>query len=258
MAQAFIWYELMTTDPEAAGNFYRDVVGWEAADAGGPNAGYTLFFAPGRRGVGGMMQLPQEAAANGAPPRWVGYVAVPDIEAAVEGVRAAGGTVHKDAAEIPQVGRFAVVTDPGGTLFQLLQPNPMESPPEPLPRMSPGNVGWHELYAADGDAALAFYSEQFGWQEMSRFDMGPMGIYHIWGPQGAAEAVGGMMTKPEQAPRPAWIFYFVVEGVEAGAERIRERGGAILMGPMEVPDGSWVVQGRDPQGAMFALVSKTR
>ena len=73
MATSFLWYELMTTDTAAAEAFYRAVVGWTSADAGGPNAGYTIFSADGR-GVGGMMTIPAEACAAGKGPGWMGYV----------------------------------------------------------------------------------------------------------------------------------------------------------------------------------------
>ena len=256
MAKGFIWYELMTTDAGAAEAFYRAIVGWTAADAGGPNAGYTIFSADGR-GVGGAMKLPEEACAAGAHPGWIGAIAVADVDAAADGIARAGGRIHRAPADIPEVGRFAVVADPGGAAFTLLAPTPRGDVPPTRPRMTPGHVGWHELYAEDGDAAFAFYKEQFGWAETSTMDMGAMGTYRLWAADGG-ETVGGMMTKPTQTPQAMWLFYFVVDSVDAAAARIAENGGTVRMGPMQVPDGSWVVQAFDPQGAMFALVSEQR
>jgi predicted enzyme related to lactoylglutathione lyase len=66
------------------------------------------------------------------------------------------------------------------------------------------------------------------------------------------------MNKPEQMPVSAWSFYFNVDGIDAAAERLNGAGGQVLMGPHEVPGGSWIVQAIDPQGAHFALVSRTR
>jgi hypothetical protein len=160
--------------------------------------------------------------------------------------------------DIPTVGRFAMVADPTGAPFFLLTPLPREDVPPPPPRMSPGNCGWHELHAGDGDSAFRFYSDRFGWSESSALDMGPMGTYRLWSVEDGGEAVGGMMTKMPQMERPKWLFYFVVDGVDAAAERIREAGGTVINGPMAVPDGSWIVQGIDPQGAVFALVSEKR
>ena len=255
----FFWYELMTGDVEAAKRFYGDVVGWETEDLGGPHTGYTLVKA-GDRAIGGLMALPSESCDQEARPGWFGYVRVADADAAAARLESGGGQVMRAPADIPEVGRFAVVADPGGAAFMLMAPQPQGEMPPPLPRMSPGNVGWHELYAEDGDAAFEFYRDQFGWHEVSTMDMGPMGTYRLWGPGGAAdgEAIGGMMTRMPQMPQAVWNYYFVVDGIEAAAERIRAAGGTITNGPMEVPDGSWIVSATDPQGAHFSLVSETK
>ena len=257
MANGFIWYELMTTDPEGAKAFYRAVIGWETQDLAAPHDGYTLLNADGR-GVAGLMAQREAARAEGAPAAWFGYVSVPDANSAATSIEQAGGRILRSPDDIPDVGRFAVVADPGGAAFMLLTPTPRGDVPPPQPRMTPGHVGWHELYAEDGDLAFAFYKHQFGWAETSTMDMGPMGTYRLWSASEGGETVGGMMTKPAQAPKAMWLFYFVVDSVEAAAARIGEAGGTVRLGPMQVPDGSWVVQAHDPQGAMFALVSQHR
>jgi predicted enzyme related to lactoylglutathione lyase len=66
------------------------------------------------------------------------------------------------------------------------------------------------------------------------------------------------MNKPEQIPDPVWQFYFNVPAIDAAAKRVTDNGGKILMGPMEVPGGSWIVQCQDPQGAHFALMAPVR
>ena len=67
-----------------------------------------------------------------------------------------------------------------------------------------------------------------------------------------------MMKKPDHVPVSVWNYYFTVEGIDAGAERIKKAGGQVLIGPHEVPGGQWIVQGMDPQGANFALLSATK
>ena len=110
--------------------------------------------------------------------------------------------------------------------------------------------------AADGEKALAFYQEFFGWKKDSEFDMGPMGVYYLFS-TGDGE-MGGMMTKPPQVPVPCWRYYFNVDGIDAAAARITTNGGKIINGPMEVPGGSFVVHASDPEGGFFALVSAKR
>jgi uncharacterized protein len=66
---------------------------------------------------------------------------------------------------------------------------------------------------------------------------------------------GGMMTKAPHMLVSCWNFYFNVDSINAAVKRVASGGGKILNGPMQVPGGSWIVQGQDPQGAMFSLVS---
>jgi predicted enzyme related to lactoylglutathione lyase len=250
----FIWYELMIPDLEAAKRFYGQVVGWTARDMPMGDAAYTVFEAAGV-GVGGAMPLSDVHKAQGIPPNWTGYICVDDCDAAAENARALGGSVMRPPTDIPGIGRFAIINDPHGAVTAIMKPIP---PSEARPRAQRGTVGhpgWHELYAGDAEAALRFYRALFGWTETGHYDMGPIGVYHLFG--NADGQVGGVMTKPAQIPTPCWCYYFEVGDVDEAAERVKRAGGAIVSGPMDVPDGSRVLQSKDPQGAPFALV-KTR
>jgi predicted enzyme related to lactoylglutathione lyase len=251
MASSFFWYELMTTDVAAAETFYRNVVGWSSQPFESSGIDYVVFNA-GERAVAGLMLLPEEAKAMGTPPCWLGYIHAKDVDAATASLKKAGGTVHREPTDIPSVGRFSVVADPQGATFMLMTPQGPDQPP--VPRMTPGQVGWHELLAGEYQSAFDFYAKQFGWTKFQDFDMGEMGTYLLFA-AGGDEAIGGIMTKPKEVPVPAWQFYFNVPGIDAGAKRITDNGGKITFGPMEVPGGSWVVNAQDPQGAHFALLS---
>jgi predicted enzyme related to lactoylglutathione lyase len=258
MADQFIWYELMTSDQDAAAAFYASVVGWTAADQTMAELDFRYtILSIGERGVAGLMALTDEMKAGGAVPAWVGVIGVADTDAEAKRIAADGGAVHTGPDDIPNVGRFAFVADPGGAAYEIMTPLPREEEPVPVARMTPGHVGWHELYAADGEeAAFAYYSGHYGWTETTSLDMGPMGKYRIFAAGG--DQAGGMMNKPAEMPDGAWGYYFTVEGIDAAVERINANGGKVMMGPHEVPDGSWIVQATDPQGAHFALVSATR
>ena len=250
---AWVWYELMTTDMAAAAAFYGDVVGWQARDSGLGDMDYTLF-GDGARDVCGLMAMPAEARANGARPSWVGYIAVDDVDRTATEISGKGGAVHRQPAEIPGIGRFAVVADPQGAPFVIFR---SETPlPPPAPRAAIGGCGWRELMAVDLDQAFAFYADLFGWTKADAIDMGPMGPYQLFARDDVP--IGGMMRKPAQLPTPPWRYYFQVDGLEAAVARIKAGGGTIVSGPHEVPGDDWVVHATDPQGVSFALVSHAK
>ncbi len=252
----FFWYDLMTTDVPAATDFYIKVVGWGAQDAGG-GMPYTLLTLDGGKGmgVGGLMPMVPEAAERGAPPAWNGYVYVDDVDAMTQRATEVGGSMVHEPTDIPTVGRFSVVADPQGAVFSLFKPNPPEEEVHWPAMMTPGTIGWHELHAADGSTAFDFYGKFLGWQKDEAMDMGPMGTYQLF--KTHDQAVGGMMTD-SQAPHPYWLYNIAVDAIDAAIERVKAGGGEVLHGPMEVPGGAWIINGRDPQGAIFALVAPKR
>jgi len=253
----FVWYELMTTDTAAALDFYKAVIGWgsqkfEAKKPDEAGHDYTILTVQGS-GVAGLMNIPAEACAHGAPPAWLGYIGVDDVDAYVERIQAAGGSVKRAAQDIPDVGRFAVMADPYGAVFLIMKPE--GTPPENRPAPdADGMIGWHELYAGDGEGAFKFYSELFGWGKEFAMDMGEMGVYQLFSAGGAP--IGGMMTKMPDCPGTYWAYYFYVEDINAGIKRITDNGGKITMGPHQVPGGNWIAQAVDPQGANFAILTR--
>lgn len=256
----FIWCELMTSDTEAAGKFYGSVVGWKVKDASMPEIDMPYFlFEMGEGencpGIGGMMTFPPELEGK-IPPNWTGYVAVDDVDETAREFKENGGSVQREPDDIPGVGRFAVVADPHGAVICIMTPLPMENPPAELAEGAQGSIGWRELFAGNGDEALDFYSKVFGWTLDHDFDMGPMGVYHIFAHNG--RATGGMMTKTAEMPVACWGYYFTVEAIDAAVERVKAGGGQVINGPMEVPGESWIVNGIDPQGAYFSLVAPKR
>jgi predicted enzyme related to lactoylglutathione lyase len=251
----FIWYDVMTNDTKAAGDFYKEVVGWSAAEfpmADGSN--YTVF-SQGQTMVGGLMKIPPEASAMGAKPCWSGYIAVDDVDADAKRIGEAGGKIMRPPTDIPNIGRFAVAADTGGAMFLIFKPSSSETPAAHAP-MAPGFVGWHELYADNLDREWDFYSKLFGWAKERSMDMGAMGVYQTFAINGVES--GGMMKRTADMPGSFWNYYLGVDSVVAAAERAKQRGATVVNGPMEVPGGAWIVQALDPQGAFFSVISATK
>ena len=248
----FLWHELLTRDPDAAVGFYTSVVRWDTEEFEGGEEPYTMWTR-GETPVGGLMRLPDEAVEEGAPSHWLPYVGTPDVDGTVGRAEGLGAGVYVAPRDIPSVGRFAVLGDPDGAIFAVYAP---ENPPAGLDAGSePGDFSWHELVTSDHRDAFDFYSELFGWEKTDEMDMGEAGIYLMYG-QGD-RTYGGMYDRPEAVSAPPhWLCYAMVDDADAAAERVKEGGGQILNGPMDVPGGDRIVQCLDPQGAAFALHSK--
>jgi predicted enzyme related to lactoylglutathione lyase len=248
----FVWYELMSGDVAKSSRFYEAVVGWAARDASTPHQAYTLLCA-GDVPAAGILPVSATLQARGVKPHWTGYLGVVDLDTTLARIRAADGTVHFGPEAVPGVGQLAVVADPHGAVFSLLQPEPGMAGPPPAPAGTPGHCGWHELQAGNGESAFAFYAELFGWTRGRAVDMGPMGVYQTFN-TGEVWA-GGIMTRWQETTYPFWLYYFNVDSAEAAAGRIKTAGGTEMKGPVQVPGGNWIVQARDPEGAQFAVLS---
>jgi predicted enzyme related to lactoylglutathione lyase len=240
----FVWYDCLAKDPQAAIAYYGEVVGWKSQRFG--ESHYTMFL--GSQGpVGGVMELPAEAAKMGAPPHWMANVVVADVDAAVKQVEKLGGKVYKTPEEIPTVGRFAVVADREGASISLFTP----AGDMPLhDTTKEGEFCWNELMTTDQASALSFYGEIFGWKKLDEMDMGPMGKYVLFGV--GDKQLGGMMKKPTAEMPTAWGYYIAVADLAAATTRATKMGGKLLNGPMDVPGGR-ISQFVDPQGAFFSL-----
>jgi predicted enzyme related to lactoylglutathione lyase len=243
----FVWYELLTTDIAAAKAFYGSVVGWGAEDASTAEFAYILLTG-GHGPVGGLMDLPAEARRMGATPRWVGYVAVDDVDARAERIKQLGGAIYVPPTDT-NIGRIAVVADPQTATLALVKGLKLGQRQQADPD-EPGCIGWHELYAADGNKAFAFYQALFDWRE-TKADSDPLPSYHLFAAGG--RTIGGMFTKHARAPVPFWVYYFNVGDIDMALRRVEQGGGRIALGPHDLPDDTGIARCIDPQGAMFAL-----
>jgi predicted enzyme related to lactoylglutathione lyase len=244
----FIWHELMTTDTDAAAAFYSKVVPWKTQDSGMPS--YTLWMA-GKTQVGGLTGLPRDGAEASAPPHWIVYIATPDVDGTVAEAQRLGGKVLKSATDIPNMGRYAVLSDPQGAAFAVYTP-PGPPPEGAAASGGPGEFGWHELATTDYAAALNFYTQLFGWEKGPGHDMGAMGVYQLINHRGAQ--VGGAYNLQAPSTPPHWLSYVRVADCAKATAAAKAVGGRVLHGPVEVPGGSWITMLMDPQGGTFAVL----
>jgi predicted enzyme related to lactoylglutathione lyase len=113
------WNELMTPDPAAAEAFYTQLFGWGTSKTDTFGFTYTTFL-HGSEGAAGMMPM-QGPQFEGVPPHWMPYVTVASTDETVARARELGGEVLVGPDDVPGIGRFAVMRDPSGAAFSVMQ-----------------------------------------------------------------------------------------------------------------------------------------
>lgn len=239
----FVWHDLMTPNPAGAHEFYGKTVGWKQ-QAWDQDPSYQMFAAPSGP-IGGSIE------ARAQTPHWLAYIGTPDLDAAVATATSLGARVLHPAESLPNGGRYASLADPQGAVFGVYSSN-ADLGPETAPKL--GEFSWHELATSVAPGvAFPFYAELFGWDEITQYDMGPMGLYLIFGRNG--RQLGGIYDQSAQGkPGSAyWLGYVSVDDLEGAVERAKGARGSVLTGPMDVPGGDRIAQLMDPHGAFFAL-----
>lgn len=246
---AFSWSELMTSDPEAARDYYSSVFPWSFSEMDmGEQGTYHLAFAGGKP-VGGIMRLP----GDDIPVHWGYYITVDDVDAMVARIRKLGGTAMMDPFDAPGVGRMCPVADPQGTHFNVIA---YSDPDHESNRRSVtdafttvGAFSWFELYVPDAKAAEDLYRQLFGWSvEWQEMPMGPYGVIRI-----GDVSIAGIVNMPDkQGMPPYWAGYVTVDDFGNHMRRVEDAGGQAVMEAVTVPGVGTFAYCADPQGGVVA------
>lgn len=238
------WVDLMVPDPAAAGEFYRELFGWQVQDLGEEAGGYRIAQKSGRPAAG-IGQEDQET-----PPAWTTYIAVDDVDAILSKVNGAGGQTLVPAMDVMDAGRMAVVSDATGAVFGLWQARNHKGAEIVN---EPGALTWNENMTRDYDGARKFYADVFGYEYEDVGDATfKYSVIRLSGnPVGGIGEIGANL--PAEVP-PHWMPYFSVADTDATLERAQALGGRVLMPAQDSPYGRMaVLQGA--QGERFAVIS---
>jgi len=245
----FVWHQLMTRDVPGAKDFYSRLAGWKALPWPLDPA-YTVCHAE-IGPVAGIMEIPSDMSSD-VSSHWLQYIGTRDVDSTAQAAVRAGGSIVKGPGEMQGAGRYAVLKDPQGALFAIIDPE--NAKPDVAGTTPLGAFSWHELATSDNEAAFAFYSGLFGWDAMERMDMGPLGIYLIFGEKGVQR--GGIFIKPAENPGPpSWLPYVHVPNADEGYAVALSKGAKGTVPPMDVPKGGRIANVIDPAGASFAVHS---
>ena len=210
---------------------------------------YAMFL-QGDKCVAALCGLSPEQAEQGVPPHWASYVAVNDLEESLARVPALGGQILLPPRDIFEVGRLAVVRDPPGASLSLLQ-GKLQAGAQL--KEEPVSLCWNELMTRDTGAADDFYRGLFDWDSrLSEIGQEPYTEFTA-----AGRPAAGMMAFAEgvEGVSPHWLPYFAVSEIDALASRARALGAALVVPPEDIPTVGRFAVIRDPQGAVFGVIS---
>jgi len=242
----FVWADLFTTDPVAATKFYSGLFGWTANTIVQNGRAY-IVFSNGSRPVAGLVLRP--SAKAGRPSRWISYIAVTDIAAAVNRVTKGGGMVRADARDFPQRGIQAIVADNEGSVVGLLQSSSGESADdEPMV----GDFNWFELFVKQPQVASDFY------RQVINYDVAPdlrteRKDDFILSSGGLARAGVAPLPDREDA-KPGWLGVVRVANLDEALARVAKLGGEVLLPPRDVAFESRFSIIADSTGGTIGLV----
>jgi predicted enzyme related to lactoylglutathione lyase len=252
----FFWHDLMVKDVEKAKAFYGELFGWSFKAESGPEP-YTHIMA-GTNGLGGIMKLDDKM---GAPPHWLGYVDVENVDATLKASTQNGGKVLVPKQVIPDVGDWAIVADPqGAVVAPMVYRGKDAGKPESMGRPKPGEFCWDELYTKDPAAASSFYGKVFGWGH-DAMEMPGWGTYHLLkrtgvkDDKGLERNAGGVTKLQGGATNPYWLSYVAVADCDASTARASKLGAKTIVPPMDIPDVGRFAVFFDTQQVAFAILT---
>jgi uncharacterized protein len=246
-----IWVDLVTPDLAAAKRFYGELFGWTFQDVSKGKVPYCVASLNGSP-VGGLVQ---RAVGSGErmQPAWLTFLSAADVEQAKRTALASGGKVLSEPRSYPQRGVQAVLADPQGAVFAVLQSSSGD-PPDDL--AEPGEWIWSSLLTGDPDKDAAFYQALFGYEvfDQIRDD----GVEHaLLASDGYARASVNAPPPGSSGLRPHWLNFVRVVNTADAVAKVKALGGQVLVAPHLDRHGGSIAVVADPHGAPFGLLEWT-
>lgn len=247
-----IWHDLITEDLDSARHFYGELLGWTFEDFNGGRGEDYIIARKDDVIVAGLLAIDAPADDENYS-RWLPYISVDDVDAALSRSIAGGASVVATARDV-SLGRVAAIIDPQGAVVGLARTT-IGDPDDTTTAAAPGRPVWTELLANDPQAAAAFYGSLAKYDARTITRRG--GEYTILA-NGGVDRVGIFQNPADGEYTPAWITAFGVNDPAAAAAKAESLGGTIIL-PVsaELRDGTTAVV-TDPSGAILVLQSWSR
>ncbi len=241
-----IYAELVTPDIAAAKQFYGQLFGWTFEDFIQRDAIFTQASQNGQV-IGGIYQKP---LPPGRRPNWICFIATQNVAATTAQATQNGAKILLAPRAFANLGQEAILADPQGAVFAILQSNSGDPPDVLVPQ---GDWIWSSLIATDPTADAAFYKTLFGYE-----------IYNLTDPQDAqhlilasdkfARASVNPIPSAWVGAKPRWLNYIRVDNAAATDTKIIALGGRVIQPPHIDRHGGKIAIVADPAGALFGVM----
>jgi uncharacterized protein len=246
-----IWADLITPDLAGAKRFYGSLFGWTFNDIHAGDTDYSVALLNGAP-VGGLVQRTIRPG-DSRQPAWLTFISVPDVDEAGRTTVAQGGKVLSPPRTHPNRGRQAVLADPQGAVYAVLQSSSGD-PPDVL--AVPGEWIWSSLVTRDPDTAAAFYQAVFGY-EVFALPSDDGSEHVLLATDNYARASANALPSKVAKLRPHWLNFVRVASTTAAAAKVEALGGRVLVAPHLDRHGGLIALVADPAGAPFGLLEWT-
>ena len=238
-----IWLDLVTSDVKKAAAFYHEVFGWDIR-----NGRDGSFARASNQGVPlATLSRYEDGEAPDGEARWLISISVTDADAAAAAAKKSGGEVLEGPMDLPDRGRYALVSDSQGALLMLLATSSGDPEDE-----SPADNAWlwAELWTDDPASAVSFYQSVVGYKSKSIKDSSGDEVL-VLGHGNIARA--SVVKSPWKEVEPNWLPYLRVANVEATTKQVLAHGGEVVIAPMTDADGARIAIVADPTGGVLAV-----
>ncbi|MCO6353934.1 VOC family protein [Pseudoalteromonas shioyasakiensis] len=232
-----VWHDLITPNLAQSQTFYGSVFGWQFQAV---NDSYTLASLDGKL-IAGIAELDNKQNAS----HWLSLISSKDIAAVSEKTIKAGGKVLVSSTEIKGRGTIAVLEDPQGAVFSLI--NTVNGDPET--HQTDNGWIWQEVWSDNPEQSKAFYQSLGNYSAQNK----PLsnGNYSYLALNGAPAI--GFVKKPDAEIGNTWVNYIKVADVDATLLKVTAAGGIVLMAPNDKVRSGSVAIIRDPAGAGIVI-----
>ena len=243
-----IWADLVTPDLEGAKRFYAGLFGWTFRDATAGDKEFAVALLAGQP-VAGLVQRSVPSGEH-KQPAWLTFIAVKDTGEADRVAVAHGGKVLSPPRDYPDRGRQAILADPQGAVFSVLQSGSGDQA-DVLPPV--GGWIWSSLITTDPNTGAAFYQALFGY-EVFALPSDDGREHLLLAADGYARATANSPAVTAPNVNSHWLNFVRVVSTAEGCKKAVALGGRVLVPPHPDRHGEMVAVVADPSGAPFGLL----